>query len=109
MGLGLDEIFYLRPCEVLYHTLNPDEGLDLGVQTIRHKFEFTIWGYKSDEAFSLKLVQAHALVELDVFHLDKLTTRCSPCHIKQYLIVKAQLQLGHAGKHTTHFHGAENL
>ena len=79
------------------------------IQTIGHEVEFTIRRDKGDVALLLELVQAHALMELDVLHLDQLASSRSVLHLKEHLVIEAKLQLRHAAQVAAHVNAPKDL
>ena len=45
----------------LYHSLDPDEGLDLRVEAVRHELEVAVRRDERDRAVVLKAGQPHTL------------------------------------------------
>lgn len=109
LGPSLEHIFNARARVRLDGALDPDQGLDLRVEAVRHELELAVGRYKGDCAVIFKTRQAHALVEFDVFHLDRLAARCASGRLEHYFIVEAQSQLGHATEVALHLDCAENL
>ena len=56
--------------------LDPDQGFDVGIQTVAHQFELAIRRNETNGSVILEARQTHALMELDVFHLNGLAL----CH-----------------------------
>ena len=81
----------------------------MGVQTIGHQVEFTIRGDERNVTLLFELVKAHALMELDVLHLDELSSRCPILHLKEHLVVKAELKFWHTAQIGAHVNAPEDL
>lgn len=105
----LQHILYPRPGVGFHQALDPDERLDLRVETVAHELELAVGGYKADGAVVFKPRQAHALVEFDVLHLDGLAARGAARRLEHDLVIEAESQLGHAAQVTLHLDRAENL
>lgn len=109
LGLGLEHVLDARARVRLDQALDPDQGLDLGVEAVRHELELAVGGDERDCAVVFEAREAHALVELDVFHLNGLAARGPAGRLKHDLVVEAQSQLGHAAEVALHLDGAEDL
>ena len=68
-------------------TLDPNQRFDLSVEPIAHQFKFPVGRDKADRSIILESTQSHALMELDIFHLDRLAPCCSTCRLEHDLIV----------------------
>lgn len=53
--------------------------------------------------------EPHALVELNVFHLDGLAVRGAPSCLEHHLVVEPEAQLRHAREVELHLNSAEDL
>ncbi len=109
LGAGLEHVLDARPAVGLDNALDPDERLDLRVEAVRHELEFAVGRNEADGAVVLEAREAHALVELDVLHLDGLAARRAPCRLEHDLVVEPQAQLGHARQIALHLDGAQDL
>jgi hypothetical protein len=93
----------------LHDTLNPDQWLDLSVQTVTHKLKFPIGWDETNRSVVFEATQPHTLVELDVFHFDCFTS-CGPsCCLEHDFVIQSQSQLRHTRQVALHFDGTENL
>ena len=109
LGFSLDQVLNLRACEVFDDTLSPDEWLDVRIKAVSHQVELAIRRDERDVPLLLELVQADALMELNVLHLDEFSP-CRPVlHLKQHLVVETELELGHAGQETAHVDAPKDL
>ncbi|KFY90763.1 hypothetical protein V498_05845 [Pseudogymnoascus sp. VKM F-4517 (FW-2822)] len=109
LRLGLEEVLDARAAVVLDHALDPNQRLDLRVEPVRHELELAVGRDEGDGAVVLEAREPHALVELDVFHLDGLAACGAPGRLEHHLVVEPEAQLGHAGEVALHLDGAENL
>ena len=109
LSLRLHEVLDLGPGKVLDHAVGPDQGLDVRVQTVGHQVELTVRRDKRDVALLFELVEAHALVELDVLHLDQFATGRAVLHLEEHLVVEAELQLRHAAQIAAHVNAPKDL
>lgn len=66
----LDHVLDTRMLMLIDDGFDPDQGLDLCVQAVGHELELTIRRNEGDRAVVLETSQAHALVKVDVLHLD---------------------------------------
>mmetsp|Transcript_20800 Transcript_20800/g.61968 ORF Transcript_20800/g.61968 Transcript_20800/m.61968 type:complete len:308 (-) Transcript_20800:8-931(-) len=90
--------------------LNPDQRLDVRVQSIAHELEFAIRRDERDGAVVLEAGQADTLVKFDVLHLHGLALgHRPPCRLEQQLVVESKLELGHARQVRLHLQGPEDL
>lgn len=88
LGLSFDYILDLGPCEVLDDAFDPYQWLDLGIQSVCHQLELPVRRDKCDVPLALKLVQPDTLVELNVFHLDKLALGGPSGHVEERLVIE---------------------
>ena len=109
LGLGLEHVLDAGARVGLDDALDPDERLDLGVEAVGHELELAVGRDEGDCAVVLEARQAHALVELDVLHLDGFTARAAAGRLEHDLVVEAEAQLGHTTEVALHLDGAENL
>ena len=79
------------------------------VETISHQVKFSVWRYERNVAVGLELIQPDALMELYVFHLDKLATCCPILQLKEDLVVEAELEFRHPAQITTHMNAPKNF
>jgi hypothetical protein len=93
----------------LHYALDPNQRLDLGVESVAHELEFAVWRDEADGPVVFESRQSHALVELDVLHLDCLSACCPAGGLEHDLVVEAQAQFGHAGQVALHLDRAQNL
>lgn len=61
----------------------------MSVKAVHHQVEFTIRRDERDVPLLLKLVQADALMELDVLHLNELASSCPALHLEKHFVVEA--------------------
>lgn len=91
-------------------SLTPNQGLDLGVETVAHKFKFPIRGDETDGSIGLEATESYALMETDIFHLDGLVPPDGSTRVlKHNFIIESQTQFGHTGKLNLHLDGTKNL
>ena len=109
LGLGLEHVLDAGARVGLDEALDPDEGLDLGVEAVRHELELAVGRDEGDCAVVFEARQPHALVELDVLHLNGLAARGPARRLEHDLVVEPQPQLGHAAEVALHLDGAEDL
>lgn len=117
LRLDLDHEFDARAFVTLDHGFCPNQWLDLSIQAVAHQLKFTVRRNERDCAVVLEARETHALVELDVFHFDRLSTRrcvssqirTSTHALKHHLVIEAQTQLGHAGEVALHLDSAHNF
>lgn len=93
----------------LNHTFYPDQWLDLGVESITHQLEFAVGRNEADRSIILKPGKSHTLVELHIFHLDRLSSCCSTSRLEHDFIVKPKSKLGHTAEVTLHLDRAQDL
>ena len=89
--------------------LDPNQRLDLRVQPITHQLELPVRRDETDGPVVLEPRQPHALMELDVLHLDGFAPRRAPRGFKHDFIVEPQPQFRHPGQVALQFDGAQNL
>lgn len=106
---GLEHVLDAGARVGLDDALDPDERLDLGVEAVRHELELAVRGDEGDCAVVFEARQAHALVELDVLHLNGLAARGAARRLEHDLVVEAEAQLGHPAEIALHLDGAEDL
>jgi hypothetical protein len=111
LGPGLDHVLDARPLVRLDDGLHPNEGLDVGVEPVRHEIELPVGRDEGNGSVVLEPGQADALVELDVLELHGLALGLvGPAgRLEHELVVQAELELGHARKERLHLDGAENF
>ena len=115
LGPGLDHILDPRALVGLNHRLDPDERLDVGVETVGHEVELSVGRDEADGAVVLEAGQPHTLMELDVLHLDGLVATAAPGLVgparglENEFVVEPELELGHAGEKGPHLDGAVDL
>ena len=105
----LEHVLYPAARVALDHALDPDQRLDLRVQAVAHELELAVGRDEADGAVVLEAAQPHALVELDVLHLDGLAARRAPRRLEHDLVVEPEAQLRHAGQVALHLDGAQDL
>lgn len=81
----------------------------MGVQPVAHQLEFAIRGNEADGAVILEPRKTDTLVELDVLHLDGLSSRCATCGLEHDLVVQTQTKFRHTTQITLHLDSTENL
>lgn len=108
LGFGLHHVLDPGVGMALDDRFDPDQGLDMGVEPVRHQFELAVWGYERDGAVVFEPGQSHALVELDVFQLYRLRLASSGT-LEQDLVVQSQTQLWHAGQVDPHLDASHDL
>lgn len=86
----LEHVLYPASRVALDDALDPNQRLDLCVQPVAHELEFSVRWDKADGPVVLESTQPHALVELDIFHLDRLSSRRPTSRFEHDLIVQAQ-------------------
>jgi len=89
LGFGFDQVFDLGASKVLNNTVSPNEGLYMRVNSVRHQIKFTVWRNERDASFAFELIQADALMELNVLHFNQFTARRAALLFKEILIVEA--------------------
>jgi len=92
-----------------HQTLDPNQWLHLCVQAVTHELKLAIRGNETDCSVILKPRQSHALVELDVFHLDSLASCSAARGLEHGFVVQTQPQLGHTAQITLHLNSTQNL
>jgi len=105
----LEHVLYPAARVALDHALDPDQRLDLRVQAVAHELELAVGRDEADGAVVLEAAEPHALVELDVLHLDGLAARRAPRRLEHDLVVEPEAQLGHAGEVALHLDRAQDL
>lgn len=93
----------------LHHTLDPDQRLDLSIQSVAHQFEFAVWGDEADGSIILEPAKPYALVKFDVFHFHRLPPGCSSSRLKHDFVVESQSQLRHSRQIALHLYGAQDF
>ena len=81
----------------------------MSVQPVSHQVELAIRRDKRDVSLSLKLVKAHTLVELDVFHLNQLARSRPILHIKKNFVIQTEFQLWHTRQKAAHMNAPNDL
>jgi hypothetical protein len=76
LALDLDELLDAAPAVRLDGRLDPHERLDGRRDPVAHQLELAVGRDERDRAVGLEAREAHALVELDVLHLDRLPAGC---------------------------------
>lgn len=109
LGAGLEHVLDAGARVGLDDALDPDEGLDVGVEAVGHELKLAVGRDKGDCAVVFEAGEADALVELDVLHLNGLAAGGAAGRLKHDLVVEAEAQLGHAAEVALHLDGAENL
>lgn len=109
LGLGLEKVLDTGARVGLDGALDPDEGLDLGVEAVGHELELAVRGDEGYRAVILEAGESDALVELDVLHLDGLAAGAAARRLEHDLVVEAEPQLGHAAEVALHLDGAQDL
>lgn len=89
--------------------LHPYQRLHLRIQPVAHKLKLPIRRYKTYRPVIFKPRQSHTLVELDIFHFDRLPPRRSPCGLKHDLVIQPKPQFRHSGEVAFQFYGAKDL
>lgn len=105
----LEHVLNARARVRLHHALYPDERLHLRVQPVAHELELAIRRNETNGTVVLEPRQSHALVELDVLHLDSLPPRGASRRLEHGLVVQSQPQFGHPAQITLHLDGAQDL
>lgn len=105
----LEHVLHSRTRVRFHQTLDPDQRLDLRVQPVAHKLEFSIRGDKADCTIVFETRQTDALVELDIFHLHGFSSRCATRGLEHDLVVQPQTELRHSTQIALHLHGAQDL
>ena len=108
LGLGLDHDLDPAMAVLLNHRLDPDEGLDVGVEPVGHQLKLAVRRDERDGPIVFEPRQPHALVELDVLQLDRLALTAAG-RLEEYLVVEAEAQLRHTRQVDAHLDGANNL
>lgn len=57
---------------ILYAGLAPDQGLDLGIESVGHQLKFSVWRDKGNGPVILKPGESDTLMKLDILHFDRL-------------------------------------
>ena len=89
--------------------LCPDERPHGRGDAVRHELELAVGRDEADRPVVLEARQAHALVELDVLHLDGLPARVAARALEHYLVVQPEPKFGHARQVALHLDRAEDL
>ena len=108
LTLRLDHVLDARVRVALDHRLDPEERLDLRVESIGHELEVAVGRYERDGAVVLEAREAHTLMELDVLEVDRLVLAAADV-LEERLVVEAESQLGHAAQVDAHLDGAHDL
>jgi len=82
-------------------TFNPDQWLDLCIQSVRHELKLAIWWNEGDSAIIFESRQPYTLVEPTVIELDGINS-ASFALVNHELVVEAELALWCAGQVRTH-------
>ena len=69
---------------------DPDQRLDLRVEPIAHQLKFAVRWDETDGSIVLEPAQSNALMELDVFHLYRFSSRRPSRRFKHHLVVETK-------------------
>src|SRR5690242_3388680 len=105
----LQHVLYSAPRVTLDYALNPNQWLDLRIQTVAHQLELAIRRDETDRPVVLESRQAHTLMEFDIFHLDRLASCRPSCCFEHSLVIQAQPQFRHTGQVALHLDSTKNL
>ena len=109
LSLSFDQVLDLGATEILNNTVSPNQRLDVRVQSISHQIELTIRRDERDVALLLELIEAYALMELDVLHLDKFASCRAILHLEKHFVVQSELKLWHPAQKAAHVNAPKNL
>ena len=106
LGARLEHELDARARVQAHVRLDPHQRLDLRVEPVAHQLELAVRRDEADGAVVLEARQPHALVELDVLHLDRLAPRRASRRLEHGLVVEPEPQLRHARQVALHLDGA---
>mmetsp|Transcript_12035 Transcript_12035/g.34813 ORF Transcript_12035/g.34813 Transcript_12035/m.34813 type:complete len:284 (-) Transcript_12035:525-1376(-) len=109
---GFDHVFDARAFVRLDHGFDPNQRLDMRVQTVRHQVEFSVGRDEGNGAIVFEPRKADALMEFDVLQFYGLAASRlvgAPGGLEHELVVESQLELGHSRQERLHLHGAIDL
>lgn len=109
LRLNLHHVFHPAALVAFHSCLDPYEWLYGGRETVGHELELAVRRDEGNCTVVLEAREAHALMELDVFHLDRLPPRGPPCALKHHLVVQTKTQLGHSGEVALHLDGPQDF
>lgn len=105
----LERVLYPGPRMRSHVAFHPYQRFHLRVQPVAHQLELAVGRDEADGPVVLEPRQPHALMELDVFHLDSFSPRRPPRRLEHDLVVQAQPQLRHAAEIAFEFDRAEDF
>jgi hypothetical protein len=67
---GLDIVFNFGFGALIHVDFDPDERLELSIESVRHEFEVAIGRSELNDSFTLEFVHVDTLVEFEVVHFN---------------------------------------
>ena len=63
-----------------------------------HEHELAVWRLEDEHPLLLKLVELHALVEVDIVELDRAVPAAPAASVDEQVVVESKLELGGTGE-----------
>ena len=67
LSFCFNDKFYLWFWKIFNLRFYPNQWLNMGINSVWHKFKFSIWGYKSNQSLCVEFVQSYTLMKLNIF------------------------------------------
>jgi hypothetical protein len=71
LGFSFNDKFNLGFSKVFNNGLNPDQRLNMCIQSVGHQLKFTVRWDESNQSLRFEFIKSYALMELNVLHFNQ--------------------------------------